>query len=63
LDARNEKASGNGDQALQDHLARSCARFLSNPERPNILEGKAIVFEGPEDYCHRIEDPSLGVEE
>src|SRR6202161_4597077 len=39
------------------------ARFLSNPERPNVFEGKAIVFEGPEDYHHRIEDPSLGVEE
>jgi dihydroxy-acid dehydratase len=39
------------------------ARFLSNPERPNVFEGKAIVFEGPEDYHHRIEDPVLGVEE
>jgi dihydroxy-acid dehydratase len=39
------------------------ARFLSNPGRPNIFEGKAIVFEGPEDYHHRIEDPDLGVEE
>ncbi len=39
------------------------ARFLSNPDRPNVFEGKAIVFEGPEDYHHRIEDPALGVEE
>jgi dihydroxy-acid dehydratase len=38
-------------------------RFLSNPERPNVFEGKAIVFEGPEDYHHRIEDPDLGVVE
>jgi dihydroxy-acid dehydratase len=38
-------------------------RFLSNPERPNVFEGKAIVFEGPEDYHHRIENPDLGVEE
>jgi dihydroxy-acid dehydratase len=38
-------------------------RFLSNPDRPNVFEGKAIVFEGPEDYHHRIEDPELGVEE
>jgi dihydroxy-acid dehydratase len=38
-------------------------RFLSSPEHPNIFEGKAIVFEGPEDYHHRIEDPELGVEE
>lgn len=39
------------------------ARFLSNPDRPNIFEGRAIVFEGPEDYHHRIEDPSLNIEE
>jgi dihydroxy-acid dehydratase len=39
------------------------ARFLSNPDRPNVFEGKAIVFEGPEDYHHRIDDPDLGVEE
>jgi dihydroxy-acid dehydratase len=38
-------------------------RFLSNPDRPNVFEGKAIVFEGPEDYHHRIEDPDLGVVE
>ena len=38
-------------------------RFLSNPDRPNVFEGKAIVFEGPEDYHHRIEDPDLGVED
>jgi dihydroxy-acid dehydratase len=39
------------------------ARFLSNPDRPNIFEGRAVVFEGPEDYHHRIEDPSLNIEE
>src|SRR5579871_3427714 len=38
-------------------------RFLSDPKRPNVFEGKAIVFEGPEDYHARIEDPDLGVEE
>jgi dihydroxy-acid dehydratase len=38
-------------------------RFLSNPGRPNVFEGKAIVFDGPEDYHQRIEDPDLGVEE
>ena len=38
-------------------------RFLSDPERPNVFEGKAIVFEGPEDYHARIEDPDLGVED
>ena len=39
------------------------SRFLSNPDRPNIFEGRAIVFEGPEDYHHRIEDPSLDIQE
>ena len=38
-------------------------RFLSNPAHPNVFEGKAIVFEGPEDYHQRIEDPNLGVVE
>lgn len=38
-------------------------RFLSHPDRPNVFEGRAIVFEGPEDYHHRIEDPSLNIEE
>ncbi len=39
------------------------ARFLSNPDRPNVFEGRAIVFEGPEDYHARIEDPALEIEE
>ncbi|MBU6498143.1 MAG: dihydroxy-acid dehydratase family protein [Rhodospirillales bacterium] len=38
-------------------------RFLSDPARPNVFEGKAIVFEGPEDYHARIEDADLGVED
>ena len=38
-------------------------RFLSDPEHPNVFEGKAIVFEGPEDYHDRIEDPALGADE
>ena len=38
-------------------------RFLSDPRHPNVFEGKAIVFEGPEDYHDRIEDAKLGVEE
>jgi len=38
-------------------------RFLSDPAHPNVFEGKAIVFEGPEDYHARIEDPALGVDE
>ncbi|MCJ8157007.1 IlvD/Edd family dehydratase [Sphingomonas sp. LaA6.9] len=36
-------------------------RYLSNPDDPNAFEGPAIVFEGPEDYHHRIDDPALGI--
>ncbi len=38
-------------------------RFLSNPGDLNAFEGRAIVFEGPEDYHHRIDDPSLEIDE
>jgi len=38
-------------------------RFLSDPAHPNVFEGKAIVFEGPEDYHARIEDADLGIDE
>tara|TARA_Y100001936_G_scaffold248690_1_gene297169 strand:+ start:309 stop:2108 length:1800 start_codon:yes stop_codon:yes gene_type:complete len=38
-------------------------RYLSNPEDPDAFEGKAIVFEGPEDYHSRIDDPSLEIDE
>ena len=30
-------------------------RYLSNPKDPNAFEGRAIVFDGPEDYHHRID--------
>ncbi len=36
-------------------------RYLSNPEDPEAFEGPAVVFDGPEDYHHRIDDPSLGI--
>ncbi|HEY5380263.1 MAG TPA: IlvD/Edd family dehydratase [Pseudolabrys sp.] len=39
------------------------ARYLSNPKDPEAFEGKAVVFEGPEDYHKRIEDPSLQIDE
>jgi dihydroxy-acid dehydratase len=38
-------------------------RFLSNPKDPDAFEGRAIVFEGPEDYHHRIDDPELKIDE
>ena len=31
--------------------------YLSNPEDPNAFEGRAIVFDGPEDFHARIDDP------
>jgi dihydroxy-acid dehydratase len=38
-------------------------RYLSNPNDPNAFEGRAVVFDGPEDYHKRIDDPSLGIDE
>jgi dihydroxy-acid dehydratase len=38
-------------------------RYLSDPEHPGMFEGKAVVFDGPEDYHHRIDDPSLEIDE
>jgi len=38
-------------------------RYLSTPGDLNAFEGRAIVFEGPEDYHHRIEDPALNIDE
>ena len=39
------------------------ARYLLNPKDPNAWEGRTIVFDGPEDYHHRIDDPSLDIDE
>ncbi len=38
-------------------------RYLSNPKDRNAFEGRAIVFEGPEDYHHRIDDPKLKIDD
>ena len=38
-------------------------RYLSDPAHPNMFEGKAVVFDGPEDYHHRIDDSSLEIDE
>src|ERR1700677_4822220 len=38
-------------------------RYLINPRDPNAFEGRAIVFEGQEDYHHRIDDASLDIDE
>jgi dihydroxy-acid dehydratase len=37
-------------------------RYLVNPKDPNAFEGRAVVFDGPEDYHHRIDDPSLKID-
>jgi dihydroxy-acid dehydratase len=34
-------------------------RYLENPADPNAFEGRAIVFDGPEDFHARIDDPAL----
>ncbi len=36
--------------------------YLEKPGDPNAFEGRAIVFEGPEDYHDRINDPSLNID-
>ncbi|WDQ98710.1 dihydroxy-acid dehydratase family protein [Devosia sp. J2-20] len=38
-------------------------RYLNNPAHPGMFEGKAVVFDGPEDYHHRIDDPALEINE
>jgi dihydroxy-acid dehydratase len=38
-------------------------RYLSDPNDPDAFEGEAVVFDGPEDYHHRIDDPALGITE
>ncbi|MCO5792836.1 MAG: dihydroxy-acid dehydratase family protein [Blastomonas sp.] len=37
-------------------------RYLSRPGAENIFEGRAIVFDGSDDYHHRINDPALGID-
>jgi dihydroxy-acid dehydratase len=38
-------------------------RYLSDPDQPNRFEGRAVVFDGPEDYHARIDDPALAIDE
>ncbi len=39
------------------------AQYLANPDDPNAFEGRAIVFDGPEDFHHRIDDPAEDIDE
>ncbi|HHG90460.1 MAG TPA: dihydroxy-acid dehydratase, partial [Devosia sp.] len=38
-------------------------RYLENPDDPNAFEGRAVVFDGPEDYHSRVDDPDLKIDE
>ena len=38
-------------------------RFLSNADEDGVFVARAVVFEGPEDYHERINDPNLGIDE
>ncbi|MEM7630697.1 MAG: IlvD/Edd family dehydratase [Pseudomonadota bacterium] len=38
-------------------------RYLSNPDDPEAFEGRAVVFDGPEDFHHRIDDEAEGIDE
>jgi dihydroxy-acid dehydratase len=39
------------------------AMYLSDPDDPNAFVGTAIVFDGPEDYHARIDDPASGIDD
>jgi dihydroxy-acid dehydratase len=39
------------------------ARYLQEPGREGVFEGKCVVFDGSEDYHRRINDASLGIDE
>ena len=45
---------------ISDHFRE---RYLSDPKDPNAFEGRAIVFEGPEDYHKRIDNPGLKMDD
>ena len=38
------------------------ARYLSNPDDLEAFEGPVVVFDGPEDYHARIDDPALAID-
>ncbi len=38
-------------------------RYLSRPGSEGVFEARAIVFDGSDDYHHRINDPSLAIDE
>ena len=38
-------------------------RYLRNPADPEAFEGRVVVFDGPEDYHHLIDDPTLELDQ
>jgi len=38
-------------------------RYLSRPDHEDVFEARAVVFDGSDDYHHRINDPTLGIDE
>ena len=36
-------------------------RYLSDPDDPDAFEGSVVVFDGPEDYHRRIDDPAEAI--
>ena len=38
-------------------------RYLSDPNDPDAFEGRVMVFDGPEQYHHSIDDPELAIDE
>ena len=55
FDAAIMKTSGIGEEFRH--------RYLSNPTDPDAFEGPVVVFDGPEDYHARIDDPALAIDE
>jgi dihydroxy-acid dehydratase len=45
---------------ISDNFRQS---YLSNPEDPDAFEGRAIVFDGPEEFHHRIDNPAENIDE
>ena len=39
------------------------ARYLSSPGEEGVFEARAIVFDGSDDYHHRINDPAIEIDE
>jgi dihydroxy-acid dehydratase len=38
------------------------ARYLSDPKSLNAFEGRAVVFDGPEEFHAKIDDPALNID-